>query len=188
MSGLRSVLDEIAGADFDAMSDAEVEEAFHELERASRILQSHLLRCLSSIDRRATYASHGFVSTTSWLHGRHGMAGGSAREQVRVARSLPEMPVTAEAFQAAEVPPDAVRVLASASEADRDAFRRDEDVLLEAAVRHPLPELLTIVAFWRQSVEGEDLADRMWQQRRLFVSRLLDGMVRVDGTLDPESG
>jgi hypothetical protein len=188
MSGLRSALDEVASEDFEAMSEAELEEAFEELQWASRVVQAHLLRCLSSIDRRATYAAEGHGSTVSWLRARFGAGGGSASEQVRVARALRQMPATAEAFRSGDLGPDAVRILAGASEADPEVFGRDEQVLLDAALGHPVGELRAIVSYWRQAVDGDERAERLWRDRRLFVSHLLDGMVRVDGTLDPESG
>jgi hypothetical protein len=94
MSGLRSALDEVAGLDFAALPDGRLEDEFAELQRARRVLDAQLSRCLAEIDRRASFQADGYLSTASWLRDRFRDAVGSAREQVRTARALREMPGT----------------------------------------------------------------------------------------------
>ena len=189
MSELRSALDEVAALDFAALPHGRLEEEFAELQRARRVLEAELSRCLAEIDRRAAFQSDGYLSTASWLQDKFRDGGGSARQQVRTARALREMPATREAFAAGELSQDAVRLLTDAHDADPEVFAEHEPLLLEAASRHTARELQHVVAYWKQGLSSSaDEAKRRWEARRLFVSHLLDGMVRVDGTLDPETG
>ncbi len=189
MSELRSALDEVAALDFAELPDGRLEEEFAELQHAMRILEAQHLRCLAEIDRRASFQADGYLSTASWLRHRFRGGAGSARDQVRTARALGDMPQTREAFASGEVSHDAVRLLASAHDADPDIFAGHEPVLLEAATRHTVRELQQVVAYWKQGLDSAmDEAQRRWDQRRLHVYPLLDGMVRVDGDLDPDTG
>ena len=76
-------------------------------------------------------------------------------------------------------------------DAEPDAFPAAEELLVEAAERHSVKDLGTAVAYWRGAVEreaGVDPEERLYERRNLHVSPLLDGMVRLDGDLDPASG
>src|SRR6266540_5249057 len=189
MSELRSALDEVAALDFAELPDGRLEEEFADLQHAMRILEAQHLRCLAEIDRRASFQADGYLSTASWLQHRFRGGAGSVRDQVRTARALGDMPQTREAFASGEVSHDAVRLLASAHDTDPDIFADHEPVLLEAATRHTVRELQQVVAYWKQGLDSAmDEAQRRWDQRRLHVSPLLDGMVRVDGDLDPDTG
>jgi uncharacterized protein DUF222/HNH endonuclease len=189
MSGLRSALDEVAALDFAGLPDARLEEEFVELQHAKRALEAQHLRCLAEIDRRASFQADGYLSTASWLQHRFQGGAGSARDQVRTARALGDMPQTREAFESGELSQDAVRLLASAHDADPDVFCAHEPVLLEAAAHHSVGELQQVVAYWKQGLESAtEEAQRRWDRRRLHVSPVLGGMVRVDGDLDSDTG
>jgi Domain of unknown function (DUF222)/HNH endonuclease len=101
------------------------------------------------------------------------------------------MPVAAEALSEGELSPCAVWALVSAREAHPDEFADQEIGLVEAGTTLSARDLRHAIAYWRQALDGpralED-ATRRWALRRLHVSPALDGMVRVDGDLDPETG
>jgi hypothetical protein len=85
----------------------------------------------------------------------------------------------------------AARSLVSARDADPSAFASAEPQLVEAARIHSVGDLGRVVAYWRQAVERErgiDGEESLRAQRRLHASVTLHGMVRVDGSLDPETG
>jgi hypothetical protein len=110
---------------------------------------------------------------------------------VRTARALQDMPGTVAALQAGDLSMSAVRVLVGAREADPSEFRASEQQLVEAARIHSMGNLQRIAAYWRQAVEQERAVqgeDKVREQRRLHASVTFLGMVRVDGTLDPETG
>lgn len=101
------------------------------------------------------------------------------------------MPATAEALASGEVSATAVSLLLSARDAAPEQFRAAEDTLVEAGRVLSVGELKRAVDYWRQSADAKRAADdeeRRFERRHLHVSATLDGMVRVDGDLDPENG
>jgi hypothetical protein len=191
MSELRSAIEGLRSDVLADLPDAQIEEDFAELQRAAELLEVERLRRLAEIDRRATFQRDGHLSAASWLASTFKVAWGTAREQVRIARALEEMPATRQALDAGELSMSAVRVLVAARDADRDAFRGSEVALVEAARIHSMHDLNRVAAYWRQAVEQDhalDTDEKVRAQRRLHASVTFLGMVRVDGTLDPETG
>jgi hypothetical protein len=116
---------------------------------------------------------------------------GSARDQVRTARALDDMPETRRALDEGELSMSAVRVLVAARDADPSAFRDSEPQLVNAARIHSMQDLRRVAAYWRQAAEREaalDGQEKLLERRRLHASVTFLGMVRVDGDLDPETG
>jgi Domain of unknown function (DUF222)/HNH endonuclease len=81
--------------------------------------------------------------------------------------------------------------LVRAREIDPPAFDEAKPQLVEAAKVHSIGDLSRVLTRWRQladAARGGDLHARLRARRYLHTSVLLDGMVRVDGELDPECG
>lgn len=191
MSELRSVVDALRSETLPELPDARIEEDFAELQRAVELLEVERLRRLSEIDRRRLFERDGHLSAAAWLATTFKVTWGSAREHVRVARALEEMPGTRRALDDGDLSMSAVRLLVAAREADPSAFERDEAQLVEAARIHSMNDLQRVAAYWRQAVEREhslDGDDKLRERRRLHASVSFLGMVRVDGDLDPEAG
>jgi hypothetical protein len=189
VSELRSSVDALRSETLADLPDARIEEDLAELHRAVEQLEVERLRRLAEIERRGLHERDGFLSAAAWLVSRFKVAWGVAREHVRVARALGEMPVTRRAVEDGEISTSAVRVLVAAREASVEAFDRCEGQLVQAARIHSVSELQRVVVFWREAVERERLADDgLRSRRRLQASASLLGMVRVDGDLDPETG
>ena len=191
MSELRSAVDTLRSETLSDLPDARVEEDFAELQRAAELLEMERLRRLAEIERRAIFQRDGHLSAASWLAGTFKVSWGAAREQVRLARALQEMPETRRGLEEGELSLSAGRVLASARDADREAFRGSEPQLVEAARIHSVGDLQRVAAYWRQAVEAEHALqsdEKVRERRRLHASVSFLGMVRVDGDLDPETG
>ncbi len=191
MSELRSALEMLRSDTLPDMPDARLEEDFAELQRAAELIDAERLRRLAEIDRRGTYRRDGHLSAASWLASRFKVAWGSAREQVRTARALDDMPETRRAVDEGELSMSAVRVLVAAREADPTAFRDSEQQLVDAARIHSMQDLRRVAAYWRQAVEREAALggeEKLRERRRLHASVTFLGMVRLDGDLDPETG
>lgn len=191
MSGLRSVVEEFRSAALHDLPDALIEEDFEELHRAVELLEAERLRRLAEIDRRRLFERDGHLSAAAWLATRFKVAWGTAREHVRIARGLEEMPATRRALDEGELSMSAVRVLVGARDTDPSAFERSEGTLVEAARIHSLNDLKRVASYWRQAVEREQALEgeeKLRERRRLHASVSLLGMVRVDGDLDPETG
>jgi hypothetical protein len=191
VSEIRSALEALRSETLADLPDARIEEDFAELQRAAELIDAERLRRLAEIERRGLYTRDGHLSAASWLATRFKIAWGAAREQVRTARALEEMPHVRRALDEADLSMSAVRVLVSAREADPDAFRNSERQLVEAACIHSMHDLRRVAAYWRQAVERQaaiDSEEKLREQRRLHASVTFLGMVRLDGTLDPETG
>ena len=191
MSELLSAIEGFRVEALPELPDARIEEDFAELQRAGELLDAERLRRLAEIDRRRLYERDGHLSAASWLAVSHRVAWGHAREHVRVARAFEDMPRTRRALESGAVSMSAARVLASAHDADPEAFAAAEERLVEAAGVHAVADLHRVIARWRDRVERErgregDAAG--YAGRRLHASVTLGGMVRVDGDLDPEAG
>ena len=85
---------------------------------------------------------------------------------------------------------ESLTVLVRAREADPEAFERAGPVLVEAARIHSIGDLQRVVAQWREGTERERSLgeDRLRARRSLHASVSFEGMVRVDGDLDPAAG
>jgi hypothetical protein len=191
VSGLRSVVEELRSDTLPGLPDALIEEDFSELHRAVELLEAERLRRLAEIDRRRLFERDGHLSAASWLASRFKVSWGTAREQVRIARGLEDMPETRRALHEGELSMSAVRVLVATRDADPSAFERSEGTLVEAARIHSMTDLGRVAAYWRQAVEREQALEgdeKLRERRRLHASVSLLGMLRVDGDLDPETG
>jgi hypothetical protein len=191
MSMLRSALEEVHAEDPDRLGEADLEDGYAELERAADVLLSERLRWLAAIERRGTYARDGHLSLTSWLAGRFRKTWSAASRLVRAARALERMPATREALEEGEITSSALEVVAPAHEVDPQAFRTAETYLVDAASSLSIPDLRRVVATWCRAAEdarGTEASERAHERRRLHVSPTLEGMVRVDADLDPETG
>ena len=191
MSELRSVADALAAESLSEMPDARVEEDFVELHRAVERLERERLRRLVEIDRRRMYERDGHLSAASWLVNTFKLSWDAAREDLRMARALDEMPHTSKGLEEGDVSLSAARVLVQARAADPEAFRDAEGELVHAARLHDVNDLQRMVVYWRQAVERDragDADEAIRARRRLHASVSFMGMVRIDGDLDPESG
>jgi hypothetical protein len=191
VSELRSVIEELRAAELPELPDAVVEEDFSELHRAVELLEAERLRRLAEIEKRRLFERDGHLSAASWLATRFKVAWGTATEQVRMARGLQDMPVARDALARGDLSMSGLRVLVAARQADHEAFRGSEEHLVEAARIHSVADLSRVAAYWRQAVERDHAVhgeDMLRDQRRLHASVSLLGTVRVDGTLDPETG
>jgi len=193
MSELRSAIESWRTEVLPDLPDARIEEDFAELQRVGELIELERLRRLAEIERRGLFGRDGHLSAAAWLADRFRVAWGSARGSTRTARSLDRMPAIRRAVEAGEVTMSAARVLVEAREANPSAFERSEEHLVEAARIHSVADLQRVASFWRQRVEretdppGED-GGGLRGRRRLHASVTFQGMVRVDGDLDPEAG
>ena len=88
--------------------------------RAGRIAaaQAELLTWIAEFDRREGWAGPGMLSCAHWLSWRIGMTLGTARDQVRVARRLEDLPAVAAAFTDGRVSYSKVRAITRVAQPD----------------------------------------------------------------------
>ncbi len=191
MSTLRSGLDELRSVELPHLSDGELEDRLGEIRRAFGVLEAESARTVAEIERRGSFAESGHLSITSWVEHRMQTSWSEAARAVRMARALEHMPSVREALYEGEVSSTAVGQLAQAQEASPEEFSKVEGTLVDAARTLPARDLRRALAHWRDTVD-QDVASRAdrerYDRRGLHVSPVFDGMVRVDGNLDPETG
>ena len=147
-----------------------------------------LLVLIREFDARGGWNSglgeHGFRSCAHWLNWRTGLALGAAREKVRVARALEDLPRISKAMQQGELSYSKVRALT------RVATPESEDELLEFALRGTAAHVEKLVRAWRRvdRIEAMEEDDQLLEHRYLQAYTDEDGMVVVRARLAPEVG
>ena len=131
MSELRSAVEMLRSESLAELPDAHIEDDFAELHGAVEQLEVERLRRLAEIDRRKLFERDGHLSTASWLVSAFKVAWGVAREHVRLAKALEQMPLTRAGVEEGEVSLSSAGVLATAREADPEAFARAEPALVD---------------------------------------------------------
>jgi hypothetical protein len=133
-------------------------------------------------------------STAAWLRRRLRMSAGAASSLVRTARALYRGPLTgtAEALAEGAISPAHASMLAAGThDLPAQMAAEAEPVLLAAARRLDPPRLRRAVTHLRLVVdpEGADTrAERQHQQRGLSLAPTWEGMVALQGLLEPEAG
>ena len=143
-----------------------------------------LLVLVAEFDRLRGWEAGGHRSCAHWLSFRTGIDLGAAREKVRAARALTELPETSASMSRGELSFSAVRALTRVATPD------NEDDLLELARGCTTAQLERMVRSYRLGSRQEE-ADREKERhdsRALSVFPDDEGMYLVQGRLTPEQG
>jgi hypothetical protein len=138
------------------------------------VAMHRLLIKLREFDEAEGWWAGGFASCAHWLSWRVGWDLVTARERVRVARKLPELPRIAAAFEAGTVSYSQVRAMT------RVATAGNEDILLHYARHMPAAQLDRLCRSYASCKQVERThADDM--ERRTYASMrdLPEGMARI---------
>ena len=154
-------------------------------ELAARInaAESRMMTLIADFDRRGGWKD-GFGSCAEWLAWRIGIKLGPARERVRTARALEDLPQTADALREGRISYAKVRALTRVATPEREAD------LLEFARAGSAAKLEQTVRMWKKlSRDGELTVEEARHRSRAFsVFVDGDGMYVVKGRLEPEAG
>jgi len=143
-----------------------------------------LLVLIAEFDARRGWELGGHRSCAHWLSYRTGINLGAAREKVRTARALTELPETSASMARGELSFSKVRALTRVADAD------NESELLELARDCTTAQLERVVRAWKRG----DRQDEATRERERHERRCLsifpddDGMYVVRGKLTPELG
>ncbi|WP_420110858.1 DUF222 domain-containing protein [Pseudactinotalea sp.] len=135
----------------------------------------------AEFDRRRGWSQHGVGSCSHWLSWRCGMSTTTAREQLRVARRLEELPLTVAQFSAGKLSYSKVRAIT------RVATAATEAELLEIACAATANQLDRFVAGVATASSGNDVNARH-SRRYLSFRTEADGSVSFSGSCSPEDG
>ena len=158
-----------------------------ELENELATLAAHLyagtcrwLELVAELDRRGEWAVQGAQSCAHWLAWRCGLDSRAAREHVRVARRLAELPQIHAAFASGRLSFAKVRALT------RVAAGQTEEELLGLAYVMTAAQLERAVSAYRRVTTKE--ARELQEAAYLDVSWSPDGSLVLHGRLAPEDG
>jgi hypothetical protein len=142
------------------------------------------LLMIAEFDRREGWAPSGLHSCAHWLSWRCGLALSAARERVRVARRLGELPLITAAFSEGELSYAKVRALS------RVANDANEPELVEMARAATALQLERIVRVYRRAQVQNELAEanERHQGRRARWYWDEDGALVLTARLSPEDG
>jgi hypothetical protein len=190
-------LEGLAAQDVDSLSDGVRAERVLRLRRLVDRLEGYWLQELAAVDARgAAGADQGIQapSTAGWLRNRLRLGAGAASSCVRTARAVFRGPLTAtgQALTDGVISPAHASVLAAGTQdLPAPTAVEAEPVLLEAAGRLDPPRLRRVVAHLQlvADPEGADRqAERRHERRGLWLTPTFEGMVALNGLLEPEAG
>jgi hypothetical protein len=197
LAALAAAVDGLGSQDLDGLPDAARAERVLVLRRLLDRQEGHWLCELAAVDARgAAGAEQGqpAPSTASWLRARLRMGAGAASGVVRTARALFRGPLTATATAlcAGELSAAHATVLASGiQELPHHVTVEAEPVLLEAARRLDPSRLRRVLGHLQQVADPDGAAsqaERRHQRRGLWLAPTWEGMVALQGLLEPEAG
>ena len=138
------------------------------------------LELVAELDRRSGWAGADVRSCAEWLAWRCALTPRSAREHVRVARALGELPETHASFARGELSYAKVRAVT------RVATRENEGEFLRLARACTAAQLERTVRAFRRVTTAEARAQQ--EQAELSVFWNPDGSLEIHGRLAPEDG
>jgi hypothetical protein len=141
-----------------------------------------LLTDLRTFDRGGGWHTQGARSCAHWLSWRVGWGLGAAREHLRVADRLADLPLLDDALRRGEVSYAKLRAIT------RVATPANEAALLELARQSSGHQLETVCRKYRVVLLHDAEPDPEGDRQRRWVARrdTADGMVRIEAVLHPE--
>ena len=154
-----------------------------ELAAGINAAEAQMMTLIADFDRRGGWKDD-FGSCAEWLAWRIGIKIGPARERVRAARALENLPQTAGALREGSISYAKVRALT------RVATPESEAKLLEFARAGSAANLEQMVRMWKKLSRDEELTAEQARHRSRAFSVFVDGdgMYVVKGRLEPEVG
>jgi hypothetical protein len=191
LGALRSVIEELRAEDVDSWPVGQIADDLVEFELFSGWFEAERSRRLALFEDKRGVDIEGHSSVTAFLKHRCRMSGASAHRAVGLAHRLPTMPVVNQAFGNGDISLDQVRVLANVPEYLQQELARDEATLTEAIEPLSVADTRRVVEYWRSAVDGpggDATAEELLGRRYMHASQTWEGMVKVDGLLDPVEG
>jgi hypothetical protein len=197
LAALAVVAEGLATQDLESLADSVRAERVLQLRRLVDRLEGQWLKELAGVDALGAAGAEldqQVGSTAAWLRGRLRLGAGTASSAVRTARAVFRGPLaaTAQALNDGELSVAHASVLAHGTHPLPDQVTVEaEPVLVEAARRLDPGQLRRVMGHLLQ-VADPDAADRQaerrHQRRGLWLAPTWEGMVALDGLLEPEAG
>jgi hypothetical protein len=143
-----------------------------------------LLVLIREFDEAGCWQLNGICSCAHWLNFKCGIGMNAAREKVRVAKALNDLPKISEAFKRGEISFSKVRAMT------RVANEGNEDYLMMIANHGTAHHVEKLVSKYRncKRLQENDNANRQQQMRKLSIRYDEDGSLLINGRFPPEQG
>jgi len=143
-----------------------------------------LLELIREFDERDGWGGMGFRTCAQWLSWRTGISPGPARERVRVAKALAQLPLIGDAMRRGRLSYSKVRAIT------RVATPETEADLLDLALTGTAAHVERLVRTWKQVDRLQEACDERARHERRHLEMWTEdsGAVRISGSLDPEVG
>ena len=170
--------------DFSTMDDDALAAAVSTLAAHIHAATYRLLVLIAELDRREVWAAQRALSCAHWLSWACGIDTHTAREKVRVARALTELPLLSEALAKGALGYSKVRALT------RIATPENEADLLNIGLHGTAQHVEKFVRLHRRAKRAEETerADAQHENRGLTFWHEDDGTVVLHGRFPPEMG
>ncbi len=189
---LQTAIDELRSVDIGQLSDAVICERIASLRRQIDQLEAIWSRTVAVAHRRGATSADGHLSTAAFLRHACHLTHGAARTRVDVAAAVEELPAVAAEFDAGVISHGHVAIITQALAAlPAEIAANAEPVLLEAARHLDTGKLHQVARRIRHIANPGGQADadqRHYERRWLDLATTFDGLVAVNGLLDPEAG
>jgi hypothetical protein len=154
-------------------------------------LEAEWLVRVGEYDRSREWQTDGYLTAAAAIRQKCRMTHGAARAVVQLARRLESLPFTLAAFSGGRISRQHAAVIAGAFTPERaEALEGMDEIFATAAKRLNPNELANLVKVVVDAIDGDGGAgnDRDEYARNRFHASGLAGRVRMDGSLDKESG
>lgn len=170
--------------EFSSVSTPALAEELTDLAGHINAANGRFLRVLAEFDRRRGWAEWGVKSCAHWLNWKCGISLGAAREKVRVARALEQLPGVAGAMVAGRLS------YFKAREMTRVATPANEDYLLNIALFGTASHVEDVVRGFRRALDAEEVSREAIQQRDqcLWFHTTPDGSLEIRARVPAEIG
>jgi hypothetical protein len=163
-----------------AQSLAEIEAELCVLHASIESSRSRMLTLVDGVDADGSWVLSGATSTVDWLCKLLDIEAGTAREHVRIARALRDLPATAVALA------DGTLSYSKAKALTRVATPENEDELLALVAQHPAASLPATLALWQQREDPDAARRRQIVERSMTVRTDVSGNHVITIVLPPE--
>ena len=146
--------------------------------------ESRLLGLIREFDQKEYWAELGLCSCAHWLNFKCGIGMNAAREKVRVAHALAELPKIREAFAKGELSYSKVRAMT------RIADESNEDYLMMIATHGTAHHVERLVAKFRTAKRAQDaeVANEQYRDREVTHYYDHDGCLVIKARMPAEQG
>ena len=190
MSQLRSILDQLALVDPEALTTDELDVEITEIIRGREFFDVLLAKHVKALSNQNGHTQLGFPSPTAYLKHRGRMSGGRAHQAVARSNAGEKAPAAFRAWVDGRLSTDQIRHLFAAAESVPDAYPDAEEKLVDIVDGLSVSDTAKAVEYWRQAVDGPGELDRQTEliRRGVSLSRTTGGMRRVDGWMTQSAG